>query len=402
MNTAGSSFDTLLGVYTGASLPALLPVAGNDDSVPGVVTSELVFFAAANTTYRIRVEGVKGTEGSFNLNILPAVGPANDKFTNAIVLGGTSANSAGSNVGATTELGEPRIGGIVGGASVWWSWTAPTAGRFLLTTKGSGIDTLLGVYTGPAVYALTMVATNDNDPAGGLTSAVIFNAVSNRNYRFVVDGKAGAVGSIALNLSQLTIPANDAFTNRIVLTGAAPTTSVNTYGATAETGEPAHAGIPATHSAWFSWTAPANNLTTISTSGSDFDTVLAVYSGTSLTTITNVARNDDYLGHPTSQVTFNAIAGKTYLIAVDGAGGTAGQVQLSITQGLVMANPVPVSNGTLLNFSSVSGATYTVQTSLDLVHWTDIGTVNAASEFSHFLDSQPLDESCYYRLKQNP
>ena len=41
--------------------------------------------------------------------------------------------------------------GREGGASVWWTWTAPASGRAVVTTRGSSFDTLLGVYTGTAV-----------------------------------------------------------------------------------------------------------------------------------------------------------------------------------------------------------------------------------------------------------
>ena len=51
--------------------------------------------------------------------------PANDNFANAIVLTGNTLTTSGSNVAATKEAGEPNHAGNSGGASVWWSWTAP-------------------------------------------------------------------------------------------------------------------------------------------------------------------------------------------------------------------------------------------------------------------------------------
>ena len=56
----------------------------------------------------------------------------------------------------------------------------------------------------------------------------------------------------------------------------------------------------------------------LTTAGSSFDTILAVYRGTSLTGLTAVAGNDDFGGALTSRVTFSAVAGTTYRIAVAG------------------------------------------------------------------------------------
>ena len=50
--------------------------------------------------------------------------PTNDNFSSAIVISGDSGTTNGSNVGATTEPGEPYAGYF--GASVWYKWTAST------------------------------------------------------------------------------------------------------------------------------------------------------------------------------------------------------------------------------------------------------------------------------------
>src|SRR2546423_15281609 len=83
--------------------------------------------------------------------------PANNNFANAIPLSGLSVTTSGSNVGATRESGEPNNAGVSGGASVWWTWTAPDSGLITVDTFGSSFDTTLGVYTGNAVNALTTI-----------------------------------------------------------------------------------------------------------------------------------------------------------------------------------------------------------------------------------------------------
>src|SRR5512140_350006 len=74
--------------------------------------------------------------------------PANDMFANRTSISGTNITVFGSNIGASKEYGEPYHGGDAGGASVWWTWRAPSSGNVRISTAGSNFDTLLGVYTG--------------------------------------------------------------------------------------------------------------------------------------------------------------------------------------------------------------------------------------------------------------
>ncbi len=57
---------------------------------------------------------------------------------------------------------------------------------------------------------------------------------------------------------------------------------------------------------------------TFDTFDSEFDTLLGVYEGSSVGALTRVASNDDFEGGTTSKVTFLAMAGTTYHVAVDG------------------------------------------------------------------------------------
>src|ERR1051325_442354 len=124
------------------------------------------------------------------LAILPAEAqPANDLFVNAWTLTGTSISTNGNSNNATKEAGEPNHAGFVGGRSVWFNWTAPTFGLTRIDTIGSGFNTLLGIYTGSAVSALTQVAANDNIGGGTNTSSVQFNATQGTTYRIAIDGR---------------------------------------------------------------------------------------------------------------------------------------------------------------------------------------------------------------------
>jgi probable HAF family extracellular repeat protein len=328
ISTKGSSFNTLLAVYTGTDPTNLIQVVANDDDPAGGLTSLVTFQAFAGSNYQIAVDGFGGASGSVVLNVSTLVMPVNDNFTNSIAITSSVAVVTGLNVLATAEPGEPVHAGIGSGNSVWWSWTPNSGGPVTLTTIGSDFDTVLAVYTGTALTNLSIVATNDNDPSGGNTSAVDFVASPGTTYHIAVDGSGGATGNIILN----TTPFNDHFSDRLGLTGSNITTFGFNSFATKDAQEPNHAGNPGGKSLWWSWTAPHSGPTTISTVGSSFDTLLAVYTGSSLPSLTLIAANDnDAYGDLASVVTFTALAGQTYQIAVDGANGASGVIKLSIS-----------------------------------------------------------------------
>ena len=264
------------------------------------------------------------------LNLQRALGggagalPVNDAFANASQITGSTFTVGGSTVGATRQTGEPQHGGNAGGASIWWRWTAANDGPATFTTENSSFNTLLGVYTGTAVGSLNLVATN-NDVGGGPTwSRVTFNAVGGMTYVIAVDGFNGATGSVVLNGQGPSGVLNDNFAARTALNGASFTATANSVDATEESGEPNHVGNAGGKSVWWTWSAPASGAITVTTDGSTFDTLLAVYTGSTLTGLAQVAADDDAGPGTTSLVTFTATAGTTYQIAVDGYRGSSG------------------------------------------------------------------------------
>lgn len=131
--------------------------------------------------------------------------PTNDNFNSAITISGGQGMTNATNIRATKESGEANHAGNVGGASIWYNWTAPTSGSVTLDTIGSTLDTLLAVYTGSSVGSLTSVAS-DHGSAGGGASRVVFSATSNTTYRIAVDGFNGAMGNVTLNWNQPAAP----------------------------------------------------------------------------------------------------------------------------------------------------------------------------------------------------
>ena len=126
-------------------------------------------------------------------------------------------------------------------------------------------------------------------------------------------------------------PSNDNFAGSGIA-GADGTVFGSNTDATGQTGEPSIAGSPADTSVWYSWTAPESGPTSFNLRDAAFDTTLHVFTGNTLGTLASVASNDDSNGTLQSKVTFNAVAGTTYRIAVDGFSAAHGSFSLQYAQ----------------------------------------------------------------------
>jgi Subtilase family len=284
---------------------------------------------------------------------------ANDDFADALPMTGLQTSVSGTSLGATKENGEPAMitdggGTNAGGASIWYSWTSQLDGEVQVSTAGSSYDTMLRIYTGTALNALTSIASNDDaDNANGvLTALVSFTAVKGTTYAITVDGFNGASGNVTLAISASGAAANDNFASATAISGAMGSVTSHSANSTAESGEPAHGGQTAGQSIWFDWTAPSNGDFVFNTDGSDFDTVMAAYTGSAVNALTQVASNDNQGAASTSaagtassagasQITFTATSGTVYHIAIDGKSGASGLVNLSwVASGTALPNLV--------------------------------------------------------------
>lgn len=124
--------------------------------------------------------------------------PANDSFASRISIVGNSNIVFGANLNATKEAGEPGHAGNSGGKSVWWSWTAPASGQFIVSTNGSDFDTLLAVYTGSVVSSLSSVAASDDAQSQTRSAALVLSTTAGTAYQFAVDGYNGDAGNVRL------------------------------------------------------------------------------------------------------------------------------------------------------------------------------------------------------------
>jgi hypothetical protein len=122
---------------------------------------------------------------------------------------------------------------------------------------------------------------------------------------------------------------NDNFAAALVLEGEEGTVFGSTLGATGENGEPAHHATSTINSVWYRWQAPADGTAVFDTFDTSYDTILAAYTGGSLSTLTEVASNDDVDESFASLIWFEATAGTTYYIAVDGFANETGNFALN-------------------------------------------------------------------------
>ncbi len=199
-NSSGTSMATPHVAGAFAMLSAAFPTATVTDIETALESTGVPIFDSRNglTIPRIQIDAA--------YNFLAGGGggptaPANNDFADRIAIPGTNTSVNGNSVGADKEPGEPNHA-QAGGASVWWSWTAPSNARVTITTVGSNYDTLLGVYTGASVNSLTTIRTNDDGRGTGLQSRVRFRPTAGVTYQIAVDGFNGAAGDITLNISQ--------------------------------------------------------------------------------------------------------------------------------------------------------------------------------------------------------
>jgi hypothetical protein len=221
----------------------------------------------------------------------------------------------------------------------WWSFSTVTAsspGAFskLETANGAPNQSLTPTLlweqsTGATSYSYCYDTSNNNtcdsawistgtataDTLSGLTSSTTYywqaRATNSTGTTFANGGTGGRSAPGSINNDDFlgatlisTLPYNNPGTQ-------------NTVGATSDTTDPdftCGGGGKKSNTVWFKYTPTSATTFYVDTGGSDYDTVLAVWTG-SEGSLTNVVCNDDYNGLQ-SQVMVNGLAGTTYYIEV--------------------------------------------------------------------------------------
>lgn len=212
-----SSFDTLVGVYSGPGFDSLVEVGSAARRTSG--PTEARFRASGGVEYRIAVDAAAGGgAGDFVLELEnTSAQPANDNFANAKPFTDLGGNAIvdGNSEGAGRETGEPAHGGSATGASVWFSWTAHRSGTTRVYPCSGSFHPTIDVYAGTALDSLTAIGTPGNiGPAAptcrlGGRGGASFLAVAGQTYAIAVDGSGGNWGPFGLEL--IEAPLGDVF-----------------------------------------------------------------------------------------------------------------------------------------------------------------------------------------------
>ncbi|HWD18888.1 MAG TPA: immunoglobulin domain-containing protein [Verrucomicrobiae bacterium] len=169
---------------------------------------------------------------------------------------------------------------------------------------------------------LTLLAVQPFD--SGDYQAVVGNSVS-----FALSD----VAHLSVRTANGNSPSADSFADRVSIDPLVGPVFGNNAGATSEPGEPKHDGKAGGASIWYTWHATFTGVISLTTRGSSFDTLLAVYTGADVAHLTLVASDDDSGGFFSSLVTFNVTQGVDYQIAVDGFQKATGDVVLGLPAG---------------------------------------------------------------------
>ncbi|HEX2747700.1 MAG TPA: M6 family metalloprotease domain-containing protein, partial [Verrucomicrobiales bacterium] len=354
--------------------------------------------------------GLTTTSAAISVNVASVGGPANDAFAARAVINGNTATVTGTNVNASAETGEPHHFARVPVKSVWWKWTPSITGTATVTTQGSAFDTVLAAYRGSTLATLVELGSND-DVTGARTSAITFSVTAGAEVCLAVDGFNGDAGPVTLNVSvAATGLNNNSFAGATVISNANPSNTISgsNAGASAEPDEPLHAGESPKASVWWKWTAPATGTLEVSTAGSNFDTLLAVYTGTSVAALTSRAANDDYFQDATSWVSLSVTAGTVYYIAVDGYSGKTGNITLQTTfytvnlsPTITLSTPVPgesVGLNTLFMSAEAHDPDGAVAEVRFLLNNTLVATVPSRAEQLEYEARWDLTSTGYYNV----
>jgi hypothetical protein len=194
---------------------------------------------------------------------------------------------------------------------------------------------------GPVTFCVSATGTaplsyfwrrNGSVIAGATNSCYTTNSVqvtdSGAQFSCLVSNAFGtALSSNAL----LTVfgPTNDNCSGAIVITAYPYTNSQSTTNASSIGDPTPSCGSGFGRGVWYAYTPPTNGLLEVDTTGSDFDTVLALYIG-SCGGLTQRACDDDSGGSLTSRIMISAAGGTTYYILAGGFGGAGGNLRLHL------------------------------------------------------------------------
>ena len=171
-------------------------------------TSTITLPPAANHLQRILAVATDNSGAktvSASVLFLITYDTPNDFFANRKIITGNRVFELGDNQYATSEAGE--TGG--GSKSIWWSWTAPVSGTFVISSRGwpAGFMPRVDVYSGSSLDALTHVGSGTaSDLSTTYTAQVTLDATAGQTYEIRVATVLGLGGEAGLSILPLSPP----------------------------------------------------------------------------------------------------------------------------------------------------------------------------------------------------
>ena len=336
------SFNSVLTAYSGA-LGNLTAMGCDDDGSDSGNLSKLVLTnQTPSTKIYIRVWGYKGNRESFEICAWePQTFPTNNDPTGATDLDVGTSSCSGKKTGSTEVASNSGVGtpscGTGLGSDVWYKVAVPTSGNLAIETfdVGGSFDSVLTVYSG-SPGNLTEVSCDNDGSSGNLSKLILTGQTVNTTLYIRVWGSNGDRNSFEICAwDPQNIPANNNPMGAISLTVGSGSCSGNIEGSTevassSGVGAP-NCGADFSSDVWYTAIVPASENLTIETSdvsGSSFDSVLTVYSG-SPGSLTEIACDDnDGLGSLSKLVLTGQTANTTLYIRVWGYGGNRGRFEI--------------------------------------------------------------------------
>jgi hypothetical protein len=393
LTTAGSSFPTLMAVYTGTcgALTNAVDYYGNslcsgNSYYSG--DSSVSFSSVSNITYHILVGGYNSSPGgSLVITATLTNPPANDTCAGAIPLTNGVTNVMDTTY--ATEIGDAISGCGAGiGHGVWFTLAGFTGQQVTIGTCGSSYATDLLVYTntcGSLGTPFTCSSGNNPFNCAGNLAGVSFIAPTNTTYYILASGVGTGAGTLKI-VANLPPPTNDMCSGAIAMTNGVTYSTNTTYAASI--GDPVPSCVPSFgRGVWYSYTPAVSGPMGVTTCGSSFQTALAVYTGTcgSPTEVACSQNSGAYCASGyNADLNFYGMAGTNYYILAGGVNGQAGNLQILIpvvdlvSTGLTATNPA----GGLLTAGHNFSAGWLIQNqgsnSINGT-WTDLLTLSNAS-----------------------
>lgn len=197
LTTMGTSFDTVLAVYTGSAVNGLSPLACNDDVSSGELTSQVQFTGQAGTSYRVQVGGYDAVGGSAVLNVSSTVMESDPRQEGAIQISGNLTVGGSATFAVAVKnygtVATPAIHPIIDGTNpAGQPWRASTAQPASVAIQpGQTVTfTLQQPLPSPGAWTTTAVSVW-NDSTGALWKALPANGQS-QQVGFTLTANCGA------------------------------------------------------------------------------------------------------------------------------------------------------------------------------------------------------------------